>query len=636
MAQTDSLSKQELNVVTVTGTKKILFDPALRPRMEISGGNYSLAQSLQEQNLVFLKSYGPGLLSSILSRGTDPAHTPILWNGFSLQNSVNANPEPSIETIPNNYQAAYYPGGQSGLFGSGAMGGTVHISPSFSLPFGISASGAAEFGSFGRNSQNLNVGYQDEKTSVSAGFRLFKATNNFQFVNRAILGKPVQRLQHAEASGTSVNADFKYEVRKGETIMASVWYQFNHRQIPPTMLTSVSSGEQIDENVRSMIGWTKNIKRDHNLSIKTAFLYDYLFYNDNALTIPSLMVQYASLSRVEYDYHFLSNHAIFVGLNHSYYKTYMLEYHGVSPHRNQSALFVGYKYSLPKNLGEAAVQAVEEFTDGKFVPFCPSLSVLLKPKPFLPIRVRVNRNYRQPTFNDLYWVPGGNPNLKPELGFSQELGIGFEKKYTKKANSFNIAIYGTGFHNSMQNRIAWVPGPVFWSPVNIDRTRAYGAESDLKFSWKNKKWALNFTANYSYTKSIRTKERFTGDPAYKKQLIYMPEHFGGAGVEISYHKTSLYYRHRFTGKRYTLADNSRSIPGFQTGSIGISQTVTVYGINLKIWFTCDNIANVQYEVLEYRPMPGRNYRGGLTISFNKKIPKESHRPRFLQEINITE
>jgi len=543
-AQSDSIANAErqLNSVTITGTNKILFDPALRPRLEVSSNNGTLAQVLQYQNILFLKTYGPGLLSSTSSRGTDPAHTPILWNGFSLQNTVNANPDPAIESIPGNYTAAYYPGGQSGLFGSGAMGGTIHLSPTFSSQEGILARAGFEVGSFGRYSENFSLGYQGKKTYISAGLRLYKAENNFRFVNRAKLSKPIERLEDAAANGTSFNTDFKKKLKKGGAITASLWYQFNNRKIPPTMNTISSHAEQIDENIRSMVGWSKGFKKGYTLSAKTAFLYDYLFYNDNVLSKPSLMVQYASLSRVEYDHRFLKSHHVLVGLNHSYYKVFMEEFKGLSPIRNQTALFIGYKYTLPRNWGEAAIQGVEEFTDGRLTPFCPAISLLLKPKPYLPIRVRVNRNYRQPTFNDMYWVPGGNPDLRPEVGFSQEAGMGFEKKYNKPSGEFDVSLFGTGFHHTINNRIAWIPGPAYWAPENIDRTRGYGGEADVHVAWKNNHLGIVFSGHYSYTKSIRAKERFDNDPAFGKQLIYIPQHLAGVGLEFTYKNTSIFYR----------------------------------------------------------------------------------------------
>lgn len=615
---------RRLNAVTITGTKKILFDPALRPRMEIAG-NGNLSQALLDQNLVFVKTYGPGLLSTLSSRGTDPAHTPILWHGFSLQNAVNANPDPAIESVPGNYRAAYYPGGQSGLYGSGAMGGTIHLSPDFGGDEGTWAYAGFEAGSFGRHNETFRLGSKNARTYAGAEVRLTKARNDFPFVNRAMVSKPVQRLTNAETEGASVNADFRHSWKKRGQITASLWYQYNRREIPPTMITSAGKAVQMDENVRSMVAWNHSVK-GHNLALSTAFLYDYLFYNDDVLVTPSLMVQYASLSRAEYDHTFLKNHHVFAGLNHSYYQVYMLEYKGVAPHRNQTALFLGYRYTLPKKLGEVSVQAVEEMTDGKFVPFCPALSVLLRPKPYLPIRVRVNRNYRQPTFNDLYWVPGGNPDLKPELGFSQEAGIGFEKKYSKKSGLWNLALFATGFHNTISNRIVWVPGPIFWAPENIDRTRAYGAETDAKITWGyrhngHEDWGVTLSANYTYTRSVRAKPRFEGDPAYGKQLLYIPLHLGSAGVELRYKNTRVFYRHRFMGLRYTLTDNSQAVPGFHTGSVGISQSVTVYGVTAQLFFVCDNVGNAAYEVLEYRPMPGRNYRGGISLSFHRKFFK---------------
>lgn len=625
-AQTDTLGKQDqqLGGVTITGSKKILFDPALRPRLDVAG-NGSLAQTLQEQNVLFLKTYGPGLLSTVSSRGMEAVHTPVIWHGFSMQNTVNGTPDPAIESVPGNYRAAFYPGGQSGLYGSGAIGGTLQLNPTFSEKKGINAAVGLEFGSFGRQSQNFHLGFQNDRTSVSGELRLNKVKNDFPFVNRTQVGKPTQRMANAATAGTSFNTDFRHRFKKGGEVTASVWYQFNRRQIPSTMITTLGNAIQMDESVRSMVGWSGNIKRGHNLSVKTAFLYDLLFYDDDALAKPSHMVQYASLSRVEYDHAFGQNHRVFAGLNHSYYKTFLSEYDGFSPQRNQTALFVGYKYNLPKNLGEAAVQAVEEFTDGRFTPFCPALSVLLKPKPFLPVRIRVNRNYRQPNFNDLYWVPGGNPHLKPETSFSQEAGLGFEKTYDKKSGKYDVSAFATGFHNTVNNRIVWIPGPIFWAPENIDRTRAYGAEVDLKAAWNKTEgkhtFGLTLSGNYSYTRSVRAKARFENDPAFGKQLAYIPVHLGSAGIEFRYRNTAIYYRHRFTGKRYTIADNSLYVAGFQLGNIGITQTVNVMGFTVKLWFVCENVGNVSYEVLEYRPMPGRFYRGGLSISFNKNFSK---------------
>lgn len=623
-AQNDSSVNYKYSVfpVEIISRRNVLFDPALKERTKLDTKTGNLATALSYENVLFLKTYGPGILSTLSSRGTDASHTPIIWNGFSLQNSVNATPDPSIELLPSNYRAAYFAGGQSGNFGSGAIGGTIQLQPGFLTNQGLQLSGGLDFGSFGRNSETIELGYRSEKTALAAGLRMHSVLNNFPFYNRTLPGKPKQKLENAVTRGFSLNTDFRHELKKGGVISASIWYQVNRRMIPGTMISAANNAKQIDKNLRAMFGWERYIKKRHHLSIKSAFLYDYLFYDDLSLDNPSLMVQYASLNRIEYDVTLGKNHHILASLNHNYYKVFMSEYQGFSPERNQSTLFVAYKYNLPKKLGEVAIQAVEELTDGKLSPFCPAFSALILPKPYLPVKIRVNRNYRQPSFNDLYWIPGGNPDLKAEVSFSQEAGIGFEKKYNKNQHQYSISVFSTGFHQVINNRIVWVPGLVFWSPENIDRARSYGNETDLNFTWEHKKWQIDFKSKYTYTESVRARPRFEGDPTFGKQLPNIPMHLGSASFSLRYGRTQIYYMHRFTGMRFTTADNSSSIQGFQTGAVGINQSVKFLGITAKFWFECENIGNVSYEVIEYRPMPGRNFRGGISIGFHKEIPKQ--------------
>lgn len=40
-------------------------------------------------------------------------------------------------------------------------------------------------------------------------------------------------------------------------------------------------------------------------------------------------------------------------------------------------------------------------------------------------KASITRNYRFPTLNDLYFLPGGNPALNNESGFTYETGLSF-------------------------------------------------------------------------------------------------------------------------------------------------------------------------------------------------------------------
>ena len=68
---------------------------------------------------------------------------------------------------------------------------------------------------------------------------------------------------------------------------------------------------------------------------------------------------------------------------------------------------------------------------------------------FYNLKVNFSRNFRIPTFNDLYWETGGNPDLKPESSYQAEVGNVFTyKKFTLSETVYFIKI---------DDLIRWVP-----------------------------------------------------------------------------------------------------------------------------------------------------------------------------------
>ena len=58
----------------------------------------------------------------------------------------------------------------------------------------------------------------------------------------------------------------------------------------------------------------------------------------------------------------------------------------------------------------------QDLVDGQLVPLIPYLGFdfRLVEGVDLLLKGNVTKNYHQPTLNDLYWQPGGNPNLMPK------------------------------------------------------------------------------------------------------------------------------------------------------------------------------------------------------------------------------
>ena len=62
--------------------------------------------------------------------------------------------------------------------------------------------------------------------------------------------------------------------------------------------------------------------------------------------------------------------------------------------------------------------------------------------------------YRLPGLNDLYWMPGGNPDLKPEYGYSAEAGSKLSWKSQNKKTK--VSFEPTYFNRYIYNWIIWI------------------------------------------------------------------------------------------------------------------------------------------------------------------------------------
>ena len=90
------------------------------------------------------------------------------------------------------------------------------------------------------------------------------------------------------------------------------------------------------------------------------------------------------------------------------------------------------------------------------------------------VKASVSRNYRFPTLNDLYFLPGGNPDLKNEHGFSYDAGVSFD---VGKKGVYKLGGSASWFDSYIDDWIIWLPTTKgFFSPRNVKKVHAYGVE----------------------------------------------------------------------------------------------------------------------------------------------------------------
>jgi len=82
---------------------------------------------LSRQTGIFIKNYGPGILATSSLRGGSAGQTALVWNGFSLQSPATGQTDLALIPVFFTDDAGVQYGGGSALWGSGSMGGAIHL-----------------------------------------------------------------------------------------------------------------------------------------------------------------------------------------------------------------------------------------------------------------------------------------------------------------------------------------------------------------------------------------------------------------------------------------------------------------------------------------------------------------------------
>ena len=85
----------------------------------------NLADFLSLNSALYFKQYGA--LATPSFRGTSSSHTLVLWNGIPLNSVANGLMDFSILPVNTGHELAVVHGGDGSVFGSGAIGGSVHL-----------------------------------------------------------------------------------------------------------------------------------------------------------------------------------------------------------------------------------------------------------------------------------------------------------------------------------------------------------------------------------------------------------------------------------------------------------------------------------------------------------------------------
>jgi len=573
----------------------------------------SLAELIPGFTSVYIRNYGQGTLSTLSFRGTSANHTGLLWNGIRIS-------PPNIGYVDLSLvQGSFFKdisvlfGGASPMFGSGSIGGGIHLEnrPVFEKT-GADLKLSLSAGSYGTIASEGNGTVYRNKFFSRTAFSFENAKNDFSYKN--LNGKD-EKLPHARILKSGFMQDIAYQLPDNQYLMASAWFQYADREIPPTTTQENSDAVQTDRSWRAMLLW-KDFNTRNNLEARLAYFNEYTLYKDPFSSVYSTIQSQSLVGSFESTWEIGKNSAIFAGSQFTY-ETADLDYYDHPQNQENLAVFASYRRDFPSLKWLLSLNGRQEFFTGYRSPFLFSAGIEGKIWRFISGRLNVSRNFRAPTFNERYWQPGGNPDLKPEESWNEEAGISFENRFSTVDIKFNIA----AFNSRVENWILWLPkSSNYWFVENALEVWSRGFEISGNQSVNLNTLNIYFVECYSYTKSTNEKKLFDLDASYKKQLIYSPLHRLVLKSGAVYKGFNLAIKGNFTGENFTSKDNTTSMPAYFLLDAVMSKSFYLknkYPITIQL--NLNNIFNTEYQAIPYRPMPGFNFLVSIKAEMEKGI-----------------
>ena len=595
--------------------------------------NLSLSDLLSENTSVFIKNHGRGALATASFRGSAASHTQVVWNGININSPMAGMVDFSLIPVYIIDNLVLKHGAASLTDKAGGIGGSIHIGNTAEWDGKKVIQYIQGIGSYSTFDEFLQLGFGNRK--IRSNTRIYHnfSGNDFTFVNRNIgnidpvtgeVVNPIDTNDHAAYKRYGVLQELYFHPRPDHVVSVRYWGQKADRSIPkPTSYegpdpSNLNNQKDTDHRV---VGDWNYYNSAGKIMLRSGYARKQLNYEQRNQvpglgqipSIYSVSLQQSLVNTLSYKHELKHDLSLEGRVDFNLYNVNSRDTvmgTGYDRQKNEISLSTSMQKGISDRLN-INLLVRQDWVDGERAPLVPFLGMDFRviKEADLVIRGSVARNYHQPSLNDLFWQPGGNPDLLPEEGFSLETGLVFQQLFTKHKLKSGISLY----RSKIRNWIIWLPSyRGYWEPRNIREVISDGAEIDLQLNGSLGKISYRVAGIYAYTRSVNHGDSLTwSDASYGKQLVYIPLHSGNLVVHIAWNQIHMTYQYNAYSERFTTSSNDltrrdRLYPYFMNdltlgGKLRIKKTS--FSVDLKIF----NLFNESYQSVLNRPMPGRNF-----------------------------
>ncbi|QOD60092.1 TonB-dependent receptor [Polaribacter haliotis] len=467
------------------------------------------------------------------------------------------------------------------VFGQNAFTGAINIITKKKLNYTASAN--IEAGSFGQFNGSVTVGKEYENSSVIAhvgaltsdGYRENSDYNNYNYFLKAVFNKKSQPI---EVIGTFFDKKFGaenfyttnpsfHEYEETQSSLLGVQTTFIGDKLKITPRIYWRRGQDIFLLRRADPNFYRNLHITNKVGAETNASYS------SELGITGFGID---ISRVSISSNNLGKRD-----------------------RIMANLFLEHRFKFLKDkLDITPGVAVTYFSDFKFHAF-PGLDIGYQISDDFRAYGNIGSTYRIPTYTDLFYNDGttnGNPNLKPEEAFAQEIGL----KYNSGRFSTSVALFNRDATNLIDFIRPDADPATKYTATNIAKVNTKGFElnADYRFNIKDYKQTLAIGYNYLNDDILdqnKDLSRYSLN-TLKHQFItrFSSQLFKNVRQNIIYK-----HAERSIGTSYNVWDAS----------------VIVDVNKFSFTVTANNIFNADYIESGFVPMPPSNILLGLRYNF---------------------
>ncbi len=584
----------------------------------------NLGELLAQHSTLNLSSYGGyNSLTSISFRGTGSNHTLVTWNGFPVNALTTGGVDLSLIPVGifNKINLVY--GTSGSLYGNSSIGGSIMLENTTDWTNRMSGGLSVGMGSFGYRRYGLEAAVGNDRIQYCIKGFYHQSNDDFQFTDTQKAGSPKTKLEHNKLVSYNLLQDLHIKLPGNNRLGLGIWNLKKEKEIPEIMGSyGVSNQVQKDSLLKVYVQWNKRTART-SLILKSAYLMDFLRYTDKLdaedenYSVDSKIKSNRVLNDLNLRIYLNRFFSFDAGGTFSYLAVHTSNYTS-DPYEMQGDIFGGVKAQLGNWVANLTLRKI--FTPYKDPGLLYSAGIKVSTESNrLTGRVNLSNKFRIPSFNEKYWQPGGNLDLKPEKGWGINAGSELEIWNSNDGNG-QLKINTDGYTSYISNWIQWVPFEIngIWSPVNYKKVWMRGVESNLIL---NKAWewfSFRLTAGYAWTRSTVVGSS-DGLVPKGNQLKYVPLHAANGSLCIQYKWIYILLSNQFTGARYTTEENdpAEEMKPFNLNNLLLGANLGQRD-NVTLQARITNLFNINYQVIRSYPMPGR----GVYVELVWKMRRE--------------